>query len=290
MQFNQILLVMNPKSGKQKLKKEKIKIVGVLEQYGKILSYITNGVCDKENIKTILNENKKVDLVVICGGDGTLNLALNALYSYKTLKYVFIPYGTINIFAKEHCYPKCKIKALEQILTNGKLKLIYPGFTENNAFILMKSIGFDSYLVKKVESKRKRWKALFYFFSFFVHMFKYNFKNRFDVVINDKKYSGNFVVISNCVKYGGFLKFSSQQSFTKDYFNIFIFNGKSLFSSLILFFKVLLQKHYKSKNVKILKSEKVKIEGVGYTQMDGDIGEPLPIEIFKKESVQFLVP
>ncbi|KPK21277.1 MAG: hypothetical protein AMJ76_03035, partial [Dehalococcoidia bacterium SM23_28_1] len=51
-------------------------------------------------------------LVVVCGGDGTLNEAANGLVGSKTA-LSFIPAGTANVWAKEAGIPRHPIAALE---------------------------------------------------------------------------------------------------------------------------------------------------------------------------------
>ncbi len=51
--------------------------------------------------KIIAEESSRFDLIVICGGDGTLNYAINALMKHNIQKPIgYIPSGTTNDFSK----------------------------------------------------------------------------------------------------------------------------------------------------------------------------------------------
>ncbi|PKL11847.1 MAG: hypothetical protein CVV50_05160 [Spirochaetae bacterium HGW-Spirochaetae-6] len=236
-------------------------------------------------------QEQDLKLAVVCGGDGTLNICLNALHNFSDLKFVFLPYGTMNIFAREHRYPRSRVKALRLMLEEGEERMIYPGHTSQGVFMLMKSVGFDSYLVYKVEDRANKLKAYCYFYAFLKYALRYNFKRQFNVVVDDdKEYHGNFAVICNCWKYGGFLQLVPKASFFDEFFYIFVFRGKNFFSILRLCIQVFFKRHRQSSRVDIIRGKKVRIEGEGYTQMDGEKGNPLPVEMKKEKGVTFVLP
>jgi len=232
---------MNPKSGKGTALKEKPGIEAFLKTQGKLITYITRGQNDPAHLKELKTSLPQIRTVVVCGGDGTLNLVLNALHSFTDLRFIFLPYGTINIFARENHYPKNRLKALKQILRHGQEKTLFPCFTQNRAFLLLASLGFDSYLVEKVETGGKKLMALSYVLAFIRYALAYNFKKTFQIEIDGKiKEEGSFILIGNCKKYGGFLNFTPQGSFFRDDFDIFIFKGRNFFSILFLIIQVAL--------------------------------------------------
>ena len=262
-----------------------------MADFGEVRVYETNGKTDLENLRAIKTQEQDLKLAVVCGGDGTLNICLNALHNFSDLKFVFLPYGTMNIFAREHRYPRSRVKALRLMLEEGEERMIYPGHTSQGVFMLMKSVGFDSYLVYKVEDRANKLKAYCYFYAFLKYALRYNFKRQFNVVVDDdKEYHGNFAVICNCWKYGGFLQLVPKASFFDEFFYIFVFRGKNFFSILRLCIQVFFKRHRQSSRVDIIRGKKVRIEGEGYTQMDGEKGNPLPVEMKKEKGVTFVLP
>lgn len=287
-----ILLIINPKSGKNKALKDYPALLSFLETQGQVEVFFTQ---KNQELRGLMNLKKtylSLKWIVVCGGDGTLNTVVNAFYSFNDLQFVFLPYGTVNIFAKENNYPKNKKKALEKIFLQGVKRQVFLGSAQNQQFLLMASVGFDGYLVQKVEKKGKKLGVLSYVFAFFRYVFSYDFSQTFDIIIDEKIHEqGSFIVVSNCKKYGGFLNFTPQSSFFRENFDIFIFKGKSFWSLLLFMLKFLRVRYKEVAKTKIYRGRSVSIKGKGVLQMDGEAGNPLPITIKKQEKgVSFVLP
>jgi diacylglycerol kinase (ATP) len=283
---------MNPKSGKTRSLKDKKAILDILKNYGDTAVYLTTGQNDRKAIRRIKEEQPDIQRIVVCGGDGTLNVAMNGLHVFEDLEFIFLPYGSVNIFAKENGYPRNNIKALSQILDHGKKKKLYPGIVNNKkTFLLMNSVGFDSFLVYQVESVGKKWRALSYLLAFVRFALQYDFSREFKITVDEKtEQKGNLIIISNCKKYGGFIKFTPDASFFTDDLQAFVYRGNSFFSLIKLFFLTVLKLHIKSKKTAFLQGRSMKVEGEGHSQMDGEIGMTLPVEIHPGKGVWFVLP
>lgn len=96
----QVLLLVNPKAGKGKVQKRIPVIKKDLEKTG----YNVELIHTKSNYsaKDIITEyNKHLDIVICCGGDGTINDMINGVMELEEKPQVsFIPLGTINDFAR----------------------------------------------------------------------------------------------------------------------------------------------------------------------------------------------
>ena len=113
------LFIYNPISGKGRIKKNEKLINDTLSTKYQV------EVCQsmyKGNItKLILDKGENADLIVIAGGDGTLNEVINALYKIKNKPVLgYIPSGTVNDIAHSLKIPTNIRKALNIIL-NGKI-------------------------------------------------------------------------------------------------------------------------------------------------------------------------
>ena len=113
------LFIYNPISGKGRIKKNEKLINDTLSTKYQV------EVCQsmyKGNItKLILDKGENADLIVIAGGDGTLNEVINALYKIKNKPVLgYIPSGTVNDIAHSLRIPTNIRKALNIIL-NGKI-------------------------------------------------------------------------------------------------------------------------------------------------------------------------
>lgn len=107
----------NPQSGKGKIAKHEKEIVSMLSQkydVKVVLSQYAGHIYD-----TILAEGENIDLLVVAGGDGTLNEAVNGLcHLTKKPKLGYIPTGTVNDVAHSLKIPRSIKGAVKNIL-NG---------------------------------------------------------------------------------------------------------------------------------------------------------------------------
>ena len=97
---NNLLFIVNPKAGKGNISKKIPKIISNFSSQG----YIVDTIYTKRNYlpdAIISNYTKKLNLIVCCGGDGTLNEIINSIMKLgKKPLLSFIPLGTMNDFAK----------------------------------------------------------------------------------------------------------------------------------------------------------------------------------------------
>lgn len=96
-----LLFVFNPASGKAQIKNELMNIIDIFVKGGYEVSvYPTQRKNDA--FYYICENGSRFDTVVVSGGDGTLNEAINGLMSIDTdnrPKFGYIPTGTVNDFA-----------------------------------------------------------------------------------------------------------------------------------------------------------------------------------------------
>lgn len=113
------LFIYNPISGKGRIKKNENLIYDTLSK--KFQVEICKSMYKGNITKFILDKGENVDLIVIAGGDGTLNEVINALYKIKNKPILgYIPSGTVNDIAHSLKIPTNIKKALNIILS-GKV-------------------------------------------------------------------------------------------------------------------------------------------------------------------------
>ena len=101
------------------------------------------------------------DVVVVLGGDGTLNEAANGLAGTETA-LAALPGGSTNVFARIIGLPDDPIEAAGQLLDaldRGAIARIGLGAVDGRYFLFHCGIGFDAAVVEQVESRGpwKRW-------------------------------------------------------------------------------------------------------------------------------------
>lgn len=112
------------------------------------------------------------DVVVVLGGDGTLNEAANGLAGTPTA-LAALPGGSTNVFARTLGTPDDPIEAtgaLLDALARGAVRRIGLGTVNGRYFLFHVGMGFDAAVVEQVERRAglKRWAShpLFVFSAF----------------------------------------------------------------------------------------------------------------------------
>jgi diacylglycerol kinase (ATP) len=100
-------------------------------------------------------------VVLVAGGDGSLNEAANALVHSQTALGI-LPTGTGNVFARQLGMPipnpwnPGKLVYAAQALAAGQVRLIDLGQTAGRYFVLWSGTGLDAEVSASVESKRPK--------------------------------------------------------------------------------------------------------------------------------------
>ena len=102
-----------------------------------------------------------VDVVVVLGGDGTVNEAANGLAGTATALGV-LPGGSTNVFARSIGLPNDPIEATADLLEAmeaGSIERVGLGSANGRYFCFHVGIGYDAALVEQVERRSglKRW-------------------------------------------------------------------------------------------------------------------------------------
>ncbi|GHC66048.1 lipid kinase [Limoniibacter endophyticus] len=115
-----------------------------------------------ETLSDLIRQNaNKIDLVVIGGGDGSLNAAAQGLVDTK-LPFGVLPMGTANDFARTMGMQP-DIDAAARIIAAGKTQKIDLGEANGHYFFNVASIGFSAELAKELtEDAKKKWGVLGY--------------------------------------------------------------------------------------------------------------------------------
>ncbi len=199
------LVVYNPYSKKNKIEKNIDYIKSTLStKYNNIQFYKTHGV--KSITKYLKECSNDYDLIIVSGGDGTVNEAVNGLVeaSYKG-DFSVIPSGTCNDFSTLLKYSKNIKKQLENILKGVSTPLDICAINDSY-FTYGLAIGKYTDVSYKANRKTKRvFGRLAYFIEGLKEFTKYT-KLDLDIEIDDIKFSGSYytVLVLNSDKVAGF--------------------------------------------------------------------------------------
>ena len=269
------LVVYNPYSKKNKIEKNIDYIKESLStKYNNIQFYKTHGV---KSITEYLKENSNnYDLIIVSGGDGTVNEAVNGLVeaSYKG-DFSVIPSGTCNDFSTLLKYSKNIKKQLESILKGVSTPLDICTINDSY-FTYGLAIGKYTDVSYKANRKTKRlFGRLAYFIEGLKEFTKYT-KLDLDIEIDDLKFSGSYytVIVLNSDKVAGFKIRNNTVKLDDGLIDVVLIekNLKGLSWPRLAYFFLFGAKH--NKKIKAYKARKVIIKSDKSLEInaDGELG------------------
>lgn len=146
--MRKILFIINSKAGKTEFDIRKEDIEETFRRAGRLSEIEVVYTKYKNHTKFLIDAFDNLDydekIVIICGGDGSLNELVNVAYG-KNMTLGLIPTGTGNDFAKNFDYSNFNLKSLLNFKTK-KIDLI----KVNNFYsINVTSLGFDTQVLKR---------------------------------------------------------------------------------------------------------------------------------------------
>jgi len=114
----------------------------------------------KHAMKIAEDAKNKYDLLIVAGGDGTVNEVINGIANSSTTLAI-IPFGTSNVLALELGIPS-NTKEAAELITEGKRTKIDLGFAEmkegSRFYAIVLAVGFDAALMENATSEfRNKW-------------------------------------------------------------------------------------------------------------------------------------
>ena len=209
-----VLFVVNPCSGKGKIKNELLPIVRIFCGCGyEVTTFVTSARGDA--IKAAQEAKEKgFDSIICCGGDGTLNEVITGVMKAGSdISIGYIPAGTTNDFAKTHKIPFKMLSAARAITETAKeYKIDVGNFNNERYFSYIASFGiFTSASYKTNQHVKNTIGHMAYIFEGIANLVNIE---EFDVsyTADDKEFSGKYIYggITNSTSVGGIFKYDPE--------------------------------------------------------------------------------
>jgi diacylglycerol kinase (ATP) len=243
-------------------------------------------------------------LVIACGGDGTLNEIVNGLAIQQNghrVPLALLPGGTANVLAKEIGLP-WDIPAAAHKLVHGEVKEIALGLatpvkepSKALYFLSVAGAGPDGMIVYSIDLDLKaRLGILAYWWQGAREVFRYKFPH-FRVVTGKEKLDVSLVVVGRTKHYGGPFRITDEADLYADQFEIMGLTTQSGFRYLSYLPTLWAGKLRGTEGVHYWKAKSIVCEPLDanpvYAQVDGEPLARLPIE-FKivPRALKLLVP
>ena len=301
--MRKLLLLYNPKAGNKTFKKYLDPIIYIFQEGGYEVSI--HRTRDQLDIDVVIEyyagANDLLDAVVVCGGDGSINLVVNAMLKHRLdVPLGIIPSGTANDFAKHLKIPQNPVKAAEAI-TQGIIMRTDLGNVNGRYFINVCAAGMFTNISQHININFKnRFGKLAYYIkgveqlpSFMPMHVKFTHSNG---VIEGGVY---FFFALNSSGTGGFEKLSPGASIEDGMFDFIAFKECPVHELALLFVKVLAGDYLDDPRVIFFRDSHVKVEltrpladpTLLESDVDGEAGPNLPIEIInERQAFQIFIP
>lgn len=206
--------------------------------------------------------NCDAGMVVAAGGDGLINEVAGGMV-YKDKIFTALPFGTVNVFCREHKIPLNPVKAVDK-LNIDDLKKLSVGFLDERPFLLMCGFGYDAKVVEGVIGKPKILNKTVNHLQSGIKALSAPYP-KLNVYTNNKQYPAYHVIISLAQCYAG--NFRLSKHIKRDKLNVFIQNNNR--PNSILFSVLSIMTGGGFPNAPIYADE-LKISGTKYAQIDGE--------------------
>ena len=238
------------------------------------------------NLQNNTCELEDTSLVIVVGGDGTINEVVNGMANTSTQLGV-IPFGTANVFGLAFNIPMNIEDACLKII-HGQRRTIDLGRINGTYFACMAGVGFDAFVIQKADKKLKKMMgALSYVLIAFWEILRYQFYPILFTVDNSlTPRKGYFLIISNTKYYGGDLVVAPNASPNDGKLDACIFTGRGLLRTIWYGVQMKLGRINQTKDVEVIQCNSIRIRRFGEHSIHADaeyIGQsPAKITIAKQ--------
>src|SRR5690625_432795 len=288
-------IIYNPTAGRESFKKELPDVLARFEQAGyETSAHATTKEGDAIQAAKYAIEHK-FDLIIVAGGDGTINEVINGMAPEKYRpKLGIIPTGTTNDFARALNIPRQINQAVDIILADQSM-LLDIGKVNDQYFMNIAGGGDLTELTYEVPSKLKAIMGQLAYYMKGAEMLPFIRPTRtrieYDGEVIDEEVMLFLVANTNSV--GGFEKLSPDAKMNDGYFDLIILRATNLAEFLRVATLAIRGAHIEDELVIYTKAKHIKVQPDDRMQLniDGEYGGLLPGEIKNyKQHIQFLVP
>ena len=290
------LLIYNPTSGGRRHRRfqEIEEAVRILKEAGITveLAPTTEGGHAEEIARLAVEQHR--EMVIACGGDGTINEIINGLAGSQ-VPMALLPAGTANILAKELGIP-WDIPRAARLIPEGVIRRIALGmatFADSNGngggalpangryFLSVGGAGPDGAIVNGVDGAlKKKVGVAAYWVEGMKQLFSYDFPEM-RVRSNGTDHLASIIVVGRTANYGGPFKITTNATLFEDSFEFLTNSTRSRLQYLACLPALWLGKIRGMNGIKMWKANEVLCESAGanpvFAQVDGEPIGPLPL-------------
>ncbi|MEE8178038.1 MAG: diacylglycerol kinase family protein [Acidobacteriota bacterium] len=295
-QYAKAVLIYNPQAGRQRWLRPQ-QIQAATEELER------NGIVVQTQATTVPGSGTKMardaiqdgaDLIVVCGGDGTINELICGM-AHSRVPLAVLPCGTANVLARELELPLDVRTAARAILSATPRRLAM-GLAGTRYFLLMAGVGFDAQIIYNLAL---RWKNLLGIGSYVLETIRqvlFEPKTAFIVSTEEKRLEATYACISKSRHYGPFRMVREADLFSESFF-VYCFRSRNRLRYFLYSLALLTGRLDRLPDVIRFPASKVRFEQTDPAskkvlfQVDGELAGRLPCTIeMVPDALTLLVP
>lgn len=277
------LLFYNPRAGNGFIKNSLDRVIEKFQEKGMFVVPVrADGRIDIDNVfqRIDMGEYRKV---IAAGGDGTMNSVVNAMLRNKVdLPLALFPAGTANDFAYCMDIPQ-KLDQMIDIAISEQYTAVDVGVANERFFVNVLAMGMIVDVSQKTDPAIKSTLGMI---SYYIMGFSEIPNLRpLRVRLKSEEFSGEeniyFMLVMNGRSAGGFRRIAPYAQIDDGLLDVLLFKEMPIMEIAPLLISVLGGNHPENKNVISFQTRSLSVEAEEpiVTDMDGETGEGLPLEI-----------
>ena len=288
--MKKLKLIYNPGSGDRSFKNSIDECVDIFQQAGFDVhirrSMFAGDV--QAHIRSLKNTDG-YDTIVVCGGDGTINMAVNGMMaSGINAKLGIIPSGTANDYASFLKLPKDPAAAAK-IIAGGKTLLTDIGKANDKYFINVCGAGFLTNISQHINEEFKNTLGKMAYYIKGIEQVQNFVPMNVRITNSTESFEESiyFLIVLNGQGAGGFENLAPSAAVDDGLFDFIAVRSMNMLDMPRLLFKVIRGEHLDEENIVHFQDSYIKIEPVGETiehsfletDVDGELGPDMPVII-----------
>ena len=283
--MKKVKVIYNPSAGRQTIQKRINVICNILMNNGYIVGkFATQGKNDAMN-ETIKCCEEDWDILIACGGDGTINeVATGIVKGKRKIPVAILAAGTVNDFATFMNLPK-NAKEFANMIMRENIIDVDLGKVNDKYFVNVLAGGLLSNVAHQVpvEAKTVLGRSAYYIAG--LREVPKQMLNALNVSIESEEYNSQddvfLFLVTNSSSIGGFKKLAPKAQVEDGLLDCIIIKKCEILDIVSIFISLLKGDHINNPNVVYFKTKKLKISSSNKAQfdIDGEYGGELPIAL-----------
>lgn len=232
------------------------------------------------------------DLIIVTGGDGTLNEVLQAMVG-SAVPLAIWPRGTANVLAKVLQIPG-RFEDVMRVISSGREKHLTVGQANNRYFFLMAGIGLDASIIRHLNPTLKKIGGELAFWASGLKHLKHWKAPVFTLRVNNCEFPATFATLANAPEYGGGLRLAPQARLDTPWLDVCAVTTRSKLRYLVVHLpRAFVGHHIRHQDVIYLKAREAQAESSHeiWVQVDGELVGRLPMSFRAiPRAIRVLVP